>query len=167
MSKALLIIAPNNFRDEELFDTKSALEESGVETEIASTTTNEAKGMLGGKAKPDISIDAVVVDNYDAVIFIGGSGSSVYFNNEKALAIAKQSYESVKITAAICIAPSILANAGILEGKKATAYSSEAGNLEAKGASYTGKAVEQDGKVITANGPQAARAFGEAIANNL
>jgi protease I len=167
MPKALLIIAPNNFRDEELFDTKSKLEESGIETEIAGITTNEAKGMLGGTAKPDITLYDVVVDNYDAVIFIGGSGSSVYFNDKKALAIAKQSYESGKITAAICIAPSILANAGILEGKKATAYSSEAGNREAKGAIYTGKAVEQDGKVITASGPQAARQFAETISKGL
>lgn len=161
-----MIIAPENFRDEELLDTKAALEARDVKVDVASTV-NESTGMLGARAKVDLNINSVSVDDYDAVIFVGGTGSSIYFNDEKALAIAKESYEKGKVTAAICIAPSILANAGILENKKATAYQSEASNLESKGATYTGSSVEQDGKIITANGPQSARAFGEAISNSL
>lgn len=166
MKKALMIIAPENFRDEELLDTKAVLEDHGTEVDIASTVS-ESKGMLGATVKVDLNIDSVSIDNYDAVIFVGGTGSSIYFNDEKALSIARQAFDKGKITAAICIAPSILANAGVLKGKKATSYVSEASNLEEKGATYTNSAVEQDGKIITANGPQSAKAFGEAISNNL
>ena len=162
-----MIIAPKDFRDEELFDTKASLEEEGIDVIIASKTRHEATGVLGRTVKPDLSLNDVVVDSYDAVIFVGGSGSSVYFNDEKAQEIAKQASEKRKIVAAICIAPSILANAGILKGKQATAYASEASNLRTKGADYTGSPVTLCNKVITANGPTAAREFGKTIAEEL
>ncbi|MDD5086856.1 MAG: DJ-1/PfpI family protein, partial [Candidatus Nanoarchaeia archaeon] len=76
-------------------------------------------------------------------------------------------YESGKITAAICIAPVILANAGVLDGKKATVFPSGKDDIMVRGADYTGEQVTQDGKVITANGPAAARSFGEAIVKEL
>ena len=71
------------------------------------------------------------------------------------------------MVAAICIAPSTLANAGLLEGKRVTSFASEKQNIESKGATYTGGMLEMDGKIITANGPQAARAFGKKIAELL
>ncbi|MCD6547055.1 MAG: DJ-1/PfpI family protein [Nanoarchaeota archaeon] len=167
MAKVLMIIAPKNFRDEELFHTKEELEKEGNEVTIASTTTEEATGMLGGKAKPEITIDEVNVDDYDAIVFVGGTGASIYFENQRAHEIAKQAYEKGKVVAAICIAPSTLANAGILKGKMATSWPSEETNLLAKGASYTGDPVTVDGKIVTANGPTAARNFGRKIAELL
>ncbi len=160
----LLIIAPSNFRDEELFDTKVELEKAGATTVIASRQTGTITGMLGGKANATLSLSAVKVSDYDAIAFIGGSGASAYFNDSTAQRIAKDAAAQGKVLAAICIAPSILANAGLLQGKDATAFSSESGNLQSKGANYTGSAVTVDGKIITANGPSAARQFGNKIA---
>lgn len=165
--RVLMIIAPKGFRDEELFHTKEELETRGNEVKIASLSRKEAIGMLGGRAAPDLTLDEVNVDEFDAVVFVGGVGSSIYFNNERAHEIAKKAYEQGKIVAAICIAPSTLANAGLLRGKRATSWSSEAGNLKNKGAIYTGKPVEKDGNIITAEGPHAAREFGRKIADSL
>ncbi|MDI6825706.1 MAG: DJ-1/PfpI family protein [Candidatus Aenigmarchaeota archaeon] len=167
MGKVLMIIAPKNFRDEELFNTKEELESSGNDVTIASTATNTATGMLGGTVTPEMTIDEVNVDDYDAIVFVGGSGSSIYFNNSKAHEIAKNAHRKGKVIGAICIAPSTLANAGILKGKRATCWSSERGNLRAKGAIYTGNSVEKDGKIITADGPSSARNFGREIAKLL
>lgn len=161
--KALFIIAPSNFRDEELFEPKAVLEKAGAETAIASRQAGTITGAGGGKANATIALSSVDVANYDAIVFIGGQGASAYFNDAAAQKIAKDAFDKGKILAAICIAPSILANARLLEGKKATCFSSEAGNLQAKGASYTGQAVTVDGKIITANGPSAAKKFGEEI----
>jgi len=55
-------------------------------------------------------------------------------------------------------------NHGKVVREKATCFGSEAPNLKAKGAIYTGKPVERDGSIITANGPESASLFGEAIA---
>lgn len=160
----LLIIAPSNFRDEELFDTKAELEKAGAATTIASRQTGTITGMLGGTAKATLALSSVKVADYDAIVFIGGSGASAYFNDSTAQRIAKDAVQQGKVLAAICIAPSILANAGLLQGKNATAFSSEADNLRNKGANYTGSAVTVDGKIITANGPSAAKQFGNKIA---
>jgi protease I len=163
----LLIIAPSNFRDEELFDTKAELEKAGAATVIASRQTGTITGMLGGKANATLSLSSVKASDFDAVVFIGGSGASAYFNDSTAQKIAKDAAAQGKVLAAICIAPSILANAGLLQGKNATAFSSESGNLQSKGANYTGSAVTVDGKIITANGPAAAKQFGKEIVKAL
>lgn len=160
----LVVLAPEDFRDEEFLEPKAVLESKKATITVSSKGVKAAKGKLGASANIDKDIMAVNADDYDAVVFIGGPGASVYFEDTTALDLAKEAHEKGKVVAAICIAPSILANAGILEGKKATCFSSEASNLEAQGASYTGKDVEVDGNIITASGPAAAKKFGEAIA---
>ena len=167
MAKVLMVIANSNFRDEELFHTKEELELKGYEIVIASNSLNEATGSLGGKIKPSMLVKDVSFGGYDAIVFVGGSGSAFYFDNSSALNLARGFYNNGKVTAAICIAPSILANAGILKNKKVTCYVSEKENLEAKGAIYTGNDVEVDGKIITANGPDSAHEFGKKIAELL
>lgn len=165
--KVLLIIAPNGFRDEEFLRPKEILEKANAKVVVASKGVTRAVGMFGTIANVDIDISKVDVKEYDAIVFVGGVGSSIYFNDPVALKIAKDAYEQGKVVAAICIAPSILANAGILSGKSATSFPSEANNLRAKGAKYTGELVTVDGKIITAKGPEAASRFGETIAKAL
>ena len=165
--KAVMIIAERNFRDEELLKPKEILEKRGVKVTVASTSLNVAKGMLGARVKPDILVKEIKVDDYDAIIFVGGSGASQYWNDPLAHNIAKEAVKKNKILCAICIAPVTLANAGVLSGKKATVWPSEKGKLEAKGASYTGNPVQVEGKIITAEGPQAAEEFGRSIVEAL
>lgn len=68
-----------------------------------------------------------------------------------------------KIVAAICLAPVILANAGVLDGKSATVAGTEARSIESKGARYAGPGVTVDGNVVTGNGPKCSRVFGQKI----
>lgn len=161
--KILMVIAHQNFRDEEYEIPHQILENKGIEITVASSSLDEAAGKLGMKVKPDLLLEDVEIEEYDGVVFIGGPGASEYFSNPVALDLAKKAYEERKVVAAICIAPSILAKAGILAGKKATAFPSETQNLKAKGAIYTGQASQKDGNIITANGPQAAGEFSQKI----
>lgn len=156
----MFIIAPENFRDEELFDTKKVLEASGIKTEVVSSKTGIIKGSQGGSQKVNRSLFEANIADYGAVIFIGGSGASVYYDDPIAQAIAEEAVNQDKVIGAICIAPSILANAGILMGKKATAFPSEKENLIDKGAVYCDDPVVVDHKIVTASGPQAAKDFG-------
>jgi protease I len=165
--KILMIIASDNFRDEEYLEPKQIFDDNGIHVTTASSQTGELKGMLGVMVITNTNINSVNVADYDAVVFVGGTGASEYFDSARAHAIATEAYSSGKITAAICIAPSILANAGVLEGKQATAYESEQENLQSHGAAYTGQAVTRDGNIITGNGPAAATEFGNAIVTAL
>lgn len=165
IGKVLFVIAPGNFRDEELKIPKEMIEKN-YEAEIASSTTNTVKGMLGMVVKPNLLLSQAIskIDEYSAVIFVGGIGTKNYFNNSDALELAKQSAQKGKITAAICIAPIILANAGILKEKNATVWNGEfVKMLESKGAKFVSKAVVVDGNIVTANGPNAAKEFAAKI----
>lgn len=165
--KAVLIIASNNFRDEELFETKRVLDQAGIDTVIASTRTAVLKGMLGGRARAEILVGNIVVDDYDAVIFVGGLGAKQYFQSPVALNIAQEAVDKKKVLAAICVAPTVLANAGVLTGVRATSFLSERAKLLKAGAQYTGAPVERDGLIITGSGPDASIQFGRAIAETL
>jgi len=161
--KILMIIASDKFRDEELFKPRDILTAAGARITIASSKVGPITGMLGGKAQATLDIKQAKAVDYDAVIFVGGIGASEYFSDPTAHKIAIDAADSGKVVGAICIAPSTLANAGLLAGKKATCYVSEKSNLIARRASYTGKGVQVDGQFITADGPVSADAFGKAI----
>lgn len=161
--KILLIIAPSGFQDKEYQEPRAILENAGYNIVVASKGVKSARSTLGTMVRVDEQLNEAKSNDFEAIIFVGGPGSSLYFNDQTALALAKEAYQKGKIVGAICIAPSILANAGILKDKKATVFSSETENLKAKGAVYTGESVTTEGKIVTANGPSAAEEFGQKI----
>jgi len=171
MKKALLIIAENNFQDIEFAHTKQELENAGIEVSVASKSKGTKIGVLRTAAIARFSFKDVRVDDYDAIVFIGGGGAEQYLNDKDAFKIAQDSVKKGKLTAAICIAPLILANAGILEGRKAVVWDAgdgrTAAKLEMRGAKFINEDVVTDGRIITANGPGAARYFGKTIAQAL
>ncbi len=167
MATILFVIAPRDFRDEELFEVQEVLQAAAIKTEIASIEPGEITGSRGGKVKVKKTILDINVADYGAIVFVGGKGAEVYFEDPIAMAICEETVRQNRILAAICIAPSILANAGVLKGKKATAFPSEKENLISRGAEYTGEPITVDGKIITASGPEAAKALGWTIAENL
>ena len=163
----VMVIASSNFRDEEFQIPKEIFEKEGAKVTVASSSLEESRGMLGATAKPDVLLENVRADDCDAVIFVGGSGASEYWNNTTAHELIREVQDKGKLIGAICIAPVTLASAGILDGKKATVWNSEAGKLRQKGATCTGASVQIDGDIITADGPQSAKEFGEAIVDAL
>jgi protease I len=165
--RAALIVASQNFRDEELFETKRALDAAAVQTVTASTRIGIIRGALGGIAEANILVGQLRVEDYDAIIFIGGPGVVEYVANPAALNLAREAVRQRKILAAIDTAPTILANAGVLAGVRATSFFSERNRLILAGAVYTGIPVEQDRLIITGSSPAASIQFGRAIADVL
>ncbi|HQA04190.1 MAG TPA: DJ-1/PfpI family protein, partial [Thermodesulfovibrio thiophilus] len=76
--KVLMIIASQNFRDEEFLTPKQIFEKAGFNVIVASSSLNTAKGTLGATVKPDILIKDVNVKTFDAVVFVGGPGAEEY-----------------------------------------------------------------------------------------
>jgi SagB-type dehydrogenase family enzyme len=165
--KAVLIIGSQNFRDEELFETKRVLDAAQVQTVIASTKTGIIRGMLGNVAEASIPVNRLLVDDYDAIIFIGGPGAAEYVGNPSIINMVRETVRKGKVLAAIGVAPTILANANVLAGIQATSFLSERDILIQAGAIYTGFAVQRDRSIITATGPEAAVQFGRVIIDAL
>jgi protease I len=165
--KILMIVASNGYRDEELDVPKNIFLKNGFQVIVASTTTEKAIGKLGGSISPDILVQNVITDEYDAVVFVGGPGAEEYFDSKQAHKIAVEIYEARKLVTAICIAPVVLAKAGLLRNKKATVYSSGQQEIEDMGALYTGEDVTVDGRIVTGNGPESAQNFANTIVEML
>jgi protease I len=170
--KAAMIIAFRNFRDTEYFLPKEILEGARVEVVTVSTKRGTAIGADGGDTEVNVLIDEIKAEDFDAIIFIGGPGALEYLDNQTSYKLAKETVEKEKILAAICISPIILAKAGVLEGKRATVWSSALDRepvriLKRNGAIYEDASVVVDGKIITANGPEAAQEFGQKLAELL
>ena len=170
--KAAMIIAFSGFKDEEYFVTKRTLENEGIEITTVSNKEGTASGADGGEAKVDITVSRLSVEDYDGIVFIGGSGCLENLDNENSYKIVAETVEKNKILGSICISPVILAKVGVLKGKKATVWSSALYKqsikaLKDNGAVYQDKDVVEDGNIITANGPSAAEKFGETIAAKL
>ena len=164
MTTALMIIAPSVFRDEEYADPKRVLEAHGISVTTASVAPGECIGKLGMRVTATTSVTDAADREWDAVVFVGGAGAQVFFDDPAAHRVARQQAASGRVLAAICIAPSTLARAGLLAGVRATAFPSQEDDLRANGALWTGEPVTVDGMIVTGNGPEAAEQFGEAVA---
>jgi len=162
--KVVFIIAQEGFRDEELQKPKELLEDREFNVSVAAPKAEKAIGKLGAEVEPDLSWEQVSTQDFDAIVFVGGPGMKQYLEDDKTITLAKEFAKANKIVAAICVAPSILANAGLLMGKKVTAFPTEEENIVNRGAEYSGMPVEVDGNIITAKDPSAALDFGEKIA---
>ena len=96
-------------------------EKAGMQVIVVSSQKGEATAPSGDKVQVDLLLDDLNVADFDAIVFIGGYGTEEYVKHQGAFAIAQEAVKQDKVLAAICWAPIILANAGVLKGKKATA----------------------------------------------
>jgi protease I len=168
----LIIIAHKDFRDEEYFIPLEIFRRSGIEVITAGSRIGTAIGVSGGEADAVLNIKDAKAEDFDAVVFVGGNGTQEYFNDPEAHRLAREFAAAGKITAAICIAPVILAKAGILKGKSAAVWSSALDKtgpeaLTEGGCEVSPKAVEKSGNIITGNGREAAEEFARKIVESL
>lgn len=162
---ALMLLAPTNFRDEEYYETREVLEKKKIKI-VTASVSQVAESKQGKHEEVDLIIHEIE-DLYDALVLVGGGGSRAYYEDHDVLELAKKYVTGKKVVAAICAAPGILAHAGLLEGKKAISTEDDRALLESKGAKLVLEDVVVDGNIITASGPPASKAFGEAIAKKL
>jgi len=167
MNNVAIIIASKDFRDEEYFVSREVLERQGNKVKAISND-KKAIGRFGGEVVADILIKEIDIDNFDAIVFVGGSGAIELLDNDISYNICRECIKKDKTLAAICISPVILAKSGVLRGKKASVWSSNVDKsaisiLEENGAIYSSEPVTVDGKIITANGPDASNDFALSI----
>ncbi len=166
VNNILMIIAQNDFRDEEFLEPKKVFESNNSKITVASVTTKEARGMLNTTVKPDIRIADANANDYDAIVVVGGMGSKKYlWENKKLHNLLQDANNKNKIIAAICISPVVLAKSKLLTDKKCTVFNDpESIKLISKaGGIYENKDVRVDGNIITGRDPKSAKKFGKEI----
>ncbi|MFC1558702.1 DJ-1/PfpI family protein [candidate division KSB1 bacterium] len=168
--KILMIVAPDKFRDEEFSHPREIFLKEGADVTIASNSLGEAKGMFGARACVDKLISKINYNDYDCIVITGGSGSPEYLWDDKNLiTLISDACKNGILVAAICLSGVVLARAGILKGIEATVYRTAESMEEYSkhGVKYTQKSIVKSGRIITADGPAAAREFGNTIVDNL
>ena len=164
MAEVLLVVAPRGFRDEEALVPKARLEEAGHRVTVASTGTGPCRGALGSWVRAEVSLAESRGDRYDAVICAGGEGSLSLVDDASAHRVAREAQKAHRPVGALCAAVSILAEAGLLEGRRATAWPERHAHLVRRGAVICDEGVVTDPEgIVTAAGPAWAAAFADAM----
>lgn len=164
--KILFAIAQDRFMDQEYVVPKKALEEKGIECIPVSTKKGTCYGMHGEIVESELSFEEVNPSEYDGIVIAGGIGcQDELWRNETLIDIVNKLGNSGKLTAAICLAPVIIAEAGLLVGKNATVFNTPASKrvMELDKAVLIDEPVVTDGTIVTARMPNDAKAFADAI----
>ena len=116
----------------------------------------------------DICIDALDLNDYDMLILPGGMPGTPNLKNSRILTDAlKEFFEAGKPVSAICAAPTILAELGLLSGKKATCYPTRLPVLAENGAEALDEQVVRCGNILTSQGVGTAIPFALAIIESI
>lgn len=163
MSRALILLAPG-FEEIEAMAVIDILKRANVDVVSAGIQPGVIISSHGVKIVPDIYIDMAKADGFDMLILPGGMPGTTNLNNDaRVKVLILDFYNTDKYIGAICAAPYVLSEAGILQDKSATSYPSMQSNLKAKHVIQDQKVV-QDGKIITSQGPATAIDFALALA---
>jgi protein deglycase len=109
---------------------------------------------------PDSIIDEIIDDEFDMIVLPGGLPGADHLDKDSRIqALLKRQAQRGGYTAAICAAPKVLANAGLLNGKQATGYPGVLDKMGLSDVNLLTQAVVCDDKVITSRGPGTAMDF--------
>lgn len=167
-SSRIMILATDGFEQSELEVPLAALREAGATVHVVSTDDEEITGWdkddWGRAVKVDRTLAEVSASDYDALVLPGGQiNPDVLRVEPEAIALIREVASAGKPVAAICHAPWLLIEAGLVEGRRATAYKSIRTDLENAGARWEDSACVRDGNLITSRNPGDLDAFVAAI----
>lgn len=172
MAQRVMILATNGFEQSELEGPKKHLEDAGYETVVVSPEDGQIKGWdtddWGSPVNVDLSLEQANAKEFDALVLPGGQiNPDLLRVEEKAVQLVKDFNAAGKPVAAICHAPWLLIEAGIVQGREATCYTSIRTDLANAGARVVDKEVAIDGNIITSRNPDDIPAFSKAIISAL
>jgi len=136
------------------------LRRADIEVVTAGLDDQPVRASRGTLLVPDMTLDAALQKDYDMVVLPGGlPGADHLRDDDRIIRLLVQMQVAEKYTAAICAAPRVPAEAGLLDGKRATSYPGSLDANSVPGLEYVDQPVVTDGKVITSRGPGTAMDF--------
>jgi protein deglycase len=158
LSRFALIVLPQGFEEVEAVTPVDVLRRAGVSVTIASLDARlEVTGRNGIALLADAPLDVSFSRSYDMVILPGGPGVKHLRADPRIIELVKKQAARGAWVAAICAAPTVLHDAGLLAGRRYTAHFSVAGEL---GAIIESERVVVDAPIITSRGAGTALEFG-------
>lgn len=144
------------------------LRRAGIEVVSAGLTAGPVKASRGVVLVPDTTLDEALEHDYDMVVLPGGLPGANHLDEDPRIGeLLKKMASKDKFVAAVCAAPKVLANAGLLAGRLATSFPGVVDTMDVPDMTYSEDSVVQDGKVITSRGPGTAMDFALILIENL
>ena len=160
----ILILSTHGFEQSELEKPLADLKAAGATVHVATPDGQEIKGWddgnWGGAVPADLSLADVDMNAYDALVLPGGQiNPDILRANKDAVALIKAFGKRGAPIAAICHAPWLLIEAGLIEGRRATSYGSIQTDMKNAGALWEDSPVVCDKAIITSRQPEDLDAF--------
>lgn len=159
----IAFVLGNDFEDVEFEQPHSTLLQHGLEVDVIGTDTDDVTGKHGTEVPIDKSIDDVTASDYDALVIPGGYSPDHLRTDNRIVGFVKAFAEQDKVIAAVCHAPSLLIEAGVVGGRTMTSWPSIRTDLRNAGADVVDGEVVVDGTLITSRNPDDLPAFTSSI----
>jgi protease I len=162
--KRVAIVAADMVERVELIEPRKALEEAGATTELISLKPGEIRTFNHFDPAESERVDKPVEDadasDYDALLMPGGVGNPDQLRgDENMVAFVREFFEHGKPVAAICHAPWVLIDAGVVKGRTLTSWPTVGADLRNAGANWVDKEVVVDSGLVTSRKPDDIPAF--------
>jgi protein deglycase len=156
--KTALVLFAEGSEELEAVTIINILRRGGVTVSLAGLTSGALRGSRGITLQPDTTLEAALNQEFDMIVLPGGQpGTNNLKADARVLQLVKKMHAQEKYVTAICAAPSVLATAGLLDGKRATSFPTALNNFP--NVDLQVAAVVEDGKLITSRGPGTAMDF--------
>jgi len=161
--KTIFVFLAEGFEEIEALTPVDVLRRAGLSVQTVSVMDEQVvAGAHGVPVLADKMFAEINPEDAEMILLPGGLPGATNLDAHEGLSqLILDFAEADKPLAAICAAPLVLGNRGLLQGKKATCYPGFETYLQ--GAEYTAALVEKDGNIITGKGPGAAMEFAFAI----
>ena len=164
----VLIVATDGFEEWELFGPREMLRDRGAEVELASLNRQPIQATVhddpGKTIRPDLIIEEVNPDDFDALILPGGVRNPDQLRmHGNVIELIKAFDRQGKPIAAICHGPWLLVEADLLRGRTSTSWPSIRTDLRNAGADVVDRAAVTDGNLVTSRNPDDVEAFTSAL----
>ncbi|MDR7126642.1 type 1 glutamine amidotransferase domain-containing protein [Pseudotabrizicola sp. 4114] len=160
----IAILATDGFEQSELMEPLRQLRAAGARVSVVSLKSGSIKGWdkkdWGQPVDVDQTLAETQVDDFDALVLPGGQiNPDILRADETAVSFVRDFFNSGKVVAAICHAPWLLIEAGVIKGRKVTSYNSIRTDVQNAGGVWEDSAVVTDQGLITSRNPSDLDAF--------
>jgi len=164
--KKIAILAADGFEEVELTKPKKALEDAEAKTTVVSIKPGKIQGMNHADKGDTVAVDQTLGDakpqNFDALMIPGGlMNPDSLRSNEEALEFVRHFFREGKPVAAICHAPWVLIDAGVIRGRTMTSWPAIKTDVRNAGGNWVDREVVVDNGLVTSRKPDDIPAFNE------